>query len=40
MCTCPSSHHALIQRECVLPCCDKYPIIVIPSQEVNEETKQ
>ena len=35
---CNSKHHGLLQWKCVLPCCYKFPSIVLPSQEENKYT--
>ena len=39
MCPCTSEHNGLPHRKYVLCCCNKFPIIFLPSQEANEETK-
>ena len=38
LCSCYSTHHVPPNWKCVLHCCNKSPIIVIPSQEKNKDT--
>ena len=38
MYTCTYKHHGIIHCKYVLPCCDKVPFIVLPSQEENKYT--
>ena len=36
MCPCPYKNYGMSHWQCVLRCCDKWPIIFIPSQEANK----
>ena len=38
MCNCNYEHHGISYWKCVLRCCDKVPIIVLPSQKENKYT--
>ena len=39
MCNCTSKNHEIPHWKYVFRCCDKYPSIVLPSNEENKDTK-